>query len=98
MPIIYNHPKLKSHRKDLRKNATDVEVELWKKLKSSQLGYKFRRQASIGPYVVDFYCPKKRLVIELDGSQHNDPETKKYDQYRNEYLESLDIVVLRFWA
>jgi len=57
----------------------------------------FRRQFSIGNYVLDFYCPQKRLAIELDGSQHNDPENQKNDKYRTSIIQDFDITVLRFW-
>jgi very-short-patch-repair endonuclease len=82
-------------RKDLRNNITEQELLLWFKLKNKQLGYKFRRQHSIGQFIADFYCAEKKLVIELDGSQHLD--NQEYDQERSDYFESLDIKVLRFW-
>lgn len=93
--FIHNHPNLKSRRQELRKNQTPQEDILWSKLKLSQLGFKFRRQHSIGGYVVDFYCSEKKLVIEIDGAQHAD--NKEYDNKRTEYLNALDIKVLRFW-
>ena len=70
---------------------------LWTRLRRKQLGFTFRRQYSIGPYFVDFYCPLKRLVVELDGSHHNEIDHKIYDASRTEYLNGLDILVLRFW-
>ena len=63
-------PKTKILAKKLRKNPTNSEKELWKHLRKKQLGYKFRRQSVILGYIVDFYCPKKHLVIELDGMHH----------------------------
>ena len=63
-------------------------------LKNSQLGYKFRRQHSIGGYIADFYCPSKKLVIEIDGPQHL--KNKEYDEIRTEYFEGLGIKVIRF--
>ncbi|OGM28540.1 hypothetical protein A2801_03810 [Candidatus Woesebacteria bacterium RIFCSPHIGHO2_01_FULL_41_10] len=92
--FIYNNSKRKNHRRYLRKQATKPELLLWSKLKRKQLGIIFRRQYSIGPYVVDFYCPSKRLVVELDGSQHI--VLQEYDNYRTNYLNSLDIEVIRF--
>lgn len=78
----------------LRKEATDVERKLWAALRNRQLnGYKFRFQASIGPYVVDFLCAEKRLVIELDGGQHSD----EADLRRTAFLERDGYVVQRFW-
>ncbi|NTV55541.1 MAG: endonuclease domain-containing protein [Candidatus Moranbacteria bacterium] len=68
---------------------------LWSRLRRNALGFKFRRQHSIGPYIVDFYCPEKKLAVELDGWQHG--EKCEYDAERTRYLESLGLSVLRFW-
>jgi len=68
---------------------------LWSRIKNKQLGYKFRRQHSIGNYIVDFYCSDKKIIVELDGGQHNDE--KEYDDKRTRYLNSLGLNVLRFW-
>jgi very-short-patch-repair endonuclease len=87
----------KKFRKDLRSNATSQEIILWSRLRKSQLGYKFRRQHSIGKYIVDFYCPGKKLIIEVDGGQHNEENIRKYDENRTKYFESLNLKVLRFW-
>ncbi|MEK7062846.1 MAG: endonuclease domain-containing protein [Patescibacteria group bacterium] len=95
--FLFNHKSLKSRRKELRNNATKAEVALWSKLKNSQLGFKFVRQYSAGPYILDFYCPKLRLAIELDGIIHADKEKKLYDKDRDEYLKSVDIKTIRFW-
>lgn len=97
MPRFNNPSSLESVRKNLRRNSTDSEKFLWSKVKQSQLGFKFRRQHGIGPYILDFYCPRKKLAIELDGSQHNSPEGRQYDQERTEYLNSIGIKILRFW-
>ena len=96
MKIINNISKLYSRRKELRNNATQQEVMLWARLKNSQLGYKFRRQHSIGGYIVDFYCPLKKLVIEIDGSQHYEKDATKYDVVRSNYFKVLDVKVIRF--
>jgi len=70
---------------------------LWYELKNSQLaGRKFRRQHSVGNYILDFYCPEERLAIELDGEHHEDDEQKKYDQKRTKFLNGLKITVIRF--
>jgi very-short-patch-repair endonuclease len=58
---------------------------------------KFFRQYSIGPYILDFYCPTMKLAVELDGGQHNQFENKEYDAVRSEYLKAHQIVVFRFW-
>ena len=78
----------------LRKNMTDAEIKLWQKLKRSQLGVGFRRQYSIPPYIVDFYCPAQKLIIEVDGGQHNDNQA---DHKRSEFLEAKGNKILRFW-
>jgi very-short-patch-repair endonuclease len=94
---INNRPDLKESRKLLRRNLTPAEASLWKCLQKSQLeGRKFRRQHSIGAFVVDFYCPSEKLVIELDGYHHFTPEYEEYDLKRTEYMNSLGIKVLRF--
>jgi very-short-patch-repair endonuclease len=94
---IHNKKIFIERRKDLRNNSTPQEIILWLQLKDSNLGYKFRRQHSIGPYIVDFYCPEKKLVIEIDGSQHGEVDAKEYDEERDAYLDSLGLTVLRFW-
>ena len=96
MKIINNVTALLNRRRELRNNATPQEVLLWSRLKNSQLDYKFRRQHSIGGYIVDFYCPAKRLVIEIDGPSHFTKESIEYDIVRSKYFEGLGIKVLRF--
>ena len=82
--------------KHLRKNSTDAERALWKHLRKKQLlGCKFRRQASIGRYIVDFVSFSQNLIIELDGSQHQ--TQTNYDAKRTEWLQSQGFTVLRFW-
>jgi very-short-patch-repair endonuclease len=95
MERIFTSIEVKKNRIALRKSSTPQEVILWSRLRRSALGFKFRRQHSIGPYIVDFYCPEKRLVVELDGWQHN--EHVEYDTGRTAFLESLGLSVLRFW-
>jgi len=95
MPRIVNNKKRIEIRKQLRKNQTPQEIILWSKLRNSQTGNKWKRQVSIGPYIADFYCWKKLLIIEVDGSQHL--ENKKYDEERNKYFSNLEIKTLRFW-
>ena len=92
---IFNHSKLLFRRKILRKEVTPEEYTLWFHLKGDRLGVKFRRQHGIGPYIADFYCKEKNLIIELDGSQHM--EAKEYDKERDLYLKTLGIKVVRFW-
>jgi very-short-patch-repair endonuclease len=84
--------------KKLRANTTPHERTLWCALKRLPIeGTHFRRQAPIGRYVVDFLCPAKRLVIELDGGHHNDDATAKRDNERQAWLEQEGYRVIRFW-
>lgn len=96
MKIINNISKLYSRRKKLRNNSTPQEIMLWVRLKNSQLGFKFRRQHSIGGYIVDFYCPLKKLIIEIDGSQHYKKDAVEYDAIRSNYFEGLNLKIIRF--
>ena len=79
----------------MRHNETPEEKLLWDKLRRKSLGFKFSRQYSVGPYILDFYCVEKRIGIELDGFHHL--ENKDYDKERDEYLLFNDIKILRFW-
>jgi adenine-specific DNA-methyltransferase len=82
--------------RDLRKHLTEAERRLWWILRQRQLaGHRFRRQAPIGPYVVDFFCPSARLIVELDGGQH--AAEADYDANRTRWLEQRGYRVLRFW-
>lgn len=82
----------------LRRDQTDVERKIWYALRDRRLGgFKFRRQQPIGRYVVDFLCCDAKLVIELDGSQHAEPQNQEADRIRTEFLEGQGYRVLRFW-
>lgn len=94
----FQNPKLIDYRRANRSKSTDAERKLWKYLRDKQLsGYKFQRQYSVGNFILDFYCPKARFGIELDGGQHNEESTMKYDKLRTEYISSFNIKVIRFW-
>jgi len=94
---IYNVMSSKSRRKDLRNNGTKAEAVLWNQLKNKQVdGAKFRRQQGLGRYIVDFYCPEFRVVVELDGASHEGEEAAKYDAERTKYLERLGMRIIRF--
>ena len=81
--------------RDLRHNQTHGEGRLWGELRAKRLGgWKWRRQAPIGPFIVDFYCPAAKLIVELDGSQHQD--SLDYDRRRTRFLEAQGLRVLRF--
>jgi very-short-patch-repair endonuclease len=93
---IYYNPKLKQLARNLRINSTLSEVLLWNELKGKQLkGYQFMRQKPIGNFIVDFYCTKLKLVIEIDGESHLNPENKKRDLIKDKYLDSIGLSVIR---
>ncbi len=96
MTIIHNWEKYRDRRKSLRNGATLSEKILWKFLQKSQIGAKFKRQSGIDWYIVDFYCPEKKLVIELDGKYHDDPEVRAYDAEREAHIRGYGIRILRF--
>ena len=88
---------LKYKARRLRSEMTDSERLLWSRIRRKQLlGVQFYRQKPIGNYIVDFYAPRARLVVELDGSQHLDRDHVKRDKLRDEYLRNQRIIVLRF--
>lgn len=94
--LLYN-TKLKKCSQELRKNMTAAERILWSKLRSKQLkGFKIYRQRIIGNYIVDFYCPKANLIIEIDGGQHYTEEGIKADVVRDDDLREQGFEVLRF--
>jgi very-short-patch-repair endonuclease len=84
--------------RSLRTTATDAERILWSALRTRQLGnLRFRRQHPIGPYIVDFFCPSAKLIVELDGSQHGTDEAVCHDDDRTRFLQARGYHVLRFW-
>jgi very-short-patch-repair endonuclease len=94
---IFNPKRTKAQRKYLRNNMTKAEVILWSKLKGRNiLEYKFRRQHGIGDYIVDFYCPELKLVIEIDGESHYTSKGKIHDKARAKFLNEMSIHILRF--
>ena len=94
---INNRPYLKTFRKKLRNNSTPAEAKLWTLLQKSQLeGRKFRRQHSVGNYIVDFYCPSEKLAIELDGEVHYNEQAQLRDTERTLFLNNYGINVIRF--
>ena len=83
--------------KKLRENMTEAEKTLWEFLKNDQLeGFKFRRQHPVHLFIVDFYCHKLKLVIEIDGEYHDTKEQKELDNTRTELLKFQDLHVIRF--
>ena len=95
MTRIFNRSSDTEKRRRLRRESPLAEQRLWLRLRNRQLmGYRFRRQYGVGPYVLDFYCPELKLAIEVDGDSHF--EAREYDRKRQRYIESLGIRVLRF--
>ncbi len=89
-------PRLLAFSRELRHNQTEAEARLWQALRAHRFeDVHFRRQHAIGPYVADFCSPRKKLIIELDGSQHFEQE--EYDAERTVYLEAKGFRLLRFW-
>lgn len=94
---VFNNPSLKHVRQVLRRNPPQPEMILWAKLRREQLlGFKFRRQHGIGRYIVDYYCHKAKLVIEIDGDSHFRTGAKKRDKLRDCYMKMHGLTVLRF--
>jgi very-short-patch-repair endonuclease len=92
-----NRKELKDRRRDLRNNPTRAEKEMWQGLRKHRAaGYKFRRQHSLGPFIVDFYLPEWKLAVEIDGATHDDPIKKEYDARRTEFLHANKVEVIRF--
>jgi very-short-patch-repair endonuclease len=89
--------KLKQFSRALRSNMTETELHLWRRLRNKQIhGVQFYRQKPLLSFIVDFYCPKAKLVIELDGAQHFEPEQQIKDGKRDESLAGIGLKVLRF--
>lgn len=96
LPHFYNNQNQKDRRRELRGNQTEAEKILWQKLRARQINkLKFYRQYSVGPYILDFFCPQIRLAVELDGEYHKETET--YDKERENFLGDKNIATIRFW-
>ena len=96
MTKIYNRRKLQIFRSELRCRMTKGEVVLWKFIKGDQLGYRFRRQYGIGNYIVDFYCPKLKLAVEVDGFTHSECEVFEKDKRKEKFITSIGIMLIRY--
>ncbi len=95
---LRDHTQLVHSARNLRQQQTDAEKKLWYFLQNNNLdGMKFRRQEPIGNYIVDFVCFERKLIVELDGSQHDDPRIKILDNRRTSWLENEGFLVIRFW-
>jgi very-short-patch-repair endonuclease len=94
--MLHYNKNLKKHSQDLRKNMTDAERNIWSRIRNGQLQDKqLYRQKIIGNYIVDFYCPKAKLVIEIDGGQHYSEEGRAKDGIWDDYLKGLGLKVMR---
>jgi 5-methyltetrahydrofolate--homocysteine methyltransferase len=94
---MYRDQAQRDLARQLRNQPTDAEKRLWHFLRAQKLrGHKFRRQAAIGPYVVDFVCFAVKLIVELDGPQHLEPEAIEHDSRRTEWLASRGFRLIRF--
>ncbi len=94
--LPYNR-NLKHNARRLRKNMTDSEQVLWSRLRRKQLlDVQFYRQKPIGNYIVDFFAPKTKLIVEVDGSHHMERDHARKDKYRDAYMTNLGLRVLRF--
>ena len=92
--FINYYDKLKPRARELRNKSTLSEVLLWRQIKTKKLGYNFYRQKPLGNYIVDFYCPALKLVVEIDGSSHN--EKQEYDRFRDEFLRTTGLQTIHF--
>ena len=97
MTEILNKASMKKRRQILRKNMPKTEIILWSKIRRKQiLDCRFRRQYSVGAYVLDFYCPEMKLAIEIDGDSHCRASAEEYDKLREDEVKQLGIQFLRF--
>ena len=97
MTLHYNRTKEKWRRKELRNDMTEAEKILWEYLRNRKLaGFKFKRQYSVDAFIIDFYCPKVKLGVELDGEVHFTDEAKEYDENRTGFLSDFGIEIIRF--
>jgi len=90
---IHNNKRFIERRRELRQASISEEIKLWKELRNNKLGVKFKRQHSIGGYILDFYCFQARLIIEIDGKSHE--LQKEYDADRDKYFRELGYQTLR---
>jgi very-short-patch-repair endonuclease len=90
------HPSILAHAREMRHPQTPAEATLWRVLRNRYTGFKFRRQHPIEKFIIDFYCAQAKLLIEVDGESHLEPDQAEYDQARTEYLEELGYKLIRF--
>lgn len=93
---IWYDPKLKQLARNLRNNSTLSEILFWNEVKRKQFGFQFYRQKPIGKFIVDFFCPDLKLVVEIDGDSHGHSQVKIKDDAKDKYLSSMGLTVLRY--
>ena len=94
---VHNKKSLLKFRRNLRRKETNAENIFWQQVRNGKLnGFKFKRQHSIGNYIVDFYCASEMLIVELDGGVHNSKDQKEKDRLRDENLIAINFKILRF--
>ncbi|MDO8289616.1 MAG: DUF559 domain-containing protein [Parvibaculum sp.] len=86
-----------SRLRHMRRNMTEAEFRLWLHLRNGALGFHFRRQHPLGPYITDFACLERRLIVEVDGGQHSLPTELAHDAKRTQWLNEAGFRVIRFW-
>jgi very-short-patch-repair endonuclease len=91
----YAKPETRFYARSNRRHPTDAEKLMWEELKRKKLGYKFHRQAIMFGWIADFWCPRKMLMIEVDGEYHDTPKQKKADNYRDKMLNEKGITTIR---
>lgn len=93
---LFNKISEKEKRRKLRNNSTKAEICLWAEIRNKKLGYRFLRQYGVGKFVIDFYSPRLKLAIEVDGVTHLTKEELEYDERRQFEIEQLGIQFIRF--
>ena len=96
MTLLFNKRSEKENRRKLRNNSTKAEIYLWAQLRNKKLGFRFLRQYGVGKYVIDFYSPRLKLAIEVDGITHLTKEELEYDERRQSEIEQVGIQFIRF--
>ena len=99
MPRHPISPRMRTNAKRLRREMSEPEQRLWHRLRAHRfLGLQFRRQQPIGPYITDYYCSAHKLIIEVDGGQHNEDLARARDEVRDRWLQSNGYTVVRYWT
>lgn len=95
---LFNQKDTKHKRRQLRKRMTKAEKIVWNMVRKKQLGYLFRRQYAIGRFIVDFYCPELKIIVEIDGGIHGEGDTPKHDANRERFFKqfNLDFYIKRY--